>query len=106
MKAIDQMIMYCCIKDQTLHSRTHSHCALTCADQSIVETVSKAATDLANNPTTSGAAASAGADVVYSDTLPAQQDKAQAANAVHQATQVCWARIKACKKLKKQHSEL
>jgi len=34
---------------------------------------SKAAADAANDSTTAGAAASAGADVVYSDTLPAPQ---------------------------------
>lgn len=86
--------MYCC--NDRLSPSLQDTCAVTCADQSVVETVSKAATDLANNPATSGAAASAGADVVYSDTLPAQQDKAQAADAAHQATQVCWTRTKAC----------
>ena len=34
---------------------------------------SKAAADTANDSSTAGAAASAGADIVYSDTLPAQQ---------------------------------
>ena len=60
------------------------------ADQSIVDTVSKAATDVANDPATSGAAASAGADVVYSDTLPAQQGSADPAEP-SQAAQVCCA---------------
>ena len=61
-----------------------------CADQSIVDTISKAATDVANDPATSGAAASAGADVVYSDTLPAQQGSAEAADP-SQTTQVRFA---------------
>ena len=61
-----------------------------CADQSIVDTISKAATDVANDPATSGAAASAGADVVYSDTLPAQEGSVETANP-SQATQVCFA---------------
>ena len=62
----------------------------TCADQSLVDTVSKAATDVANDPATSGAAASAGADVVYSDTLPVQQGGAEAADP-SRASQVCCA---------------
>lgn len=60
------------------------------ADQSIVDTISKAATDVANDPATSGAAASAGADVVYSDTLPAQQGSPEAADS-SRAVQVCFA---------------
>lgn len=43
------------------------------------------AADVANDPSTAGAAASAGADLVYSDTLPAQQENAKSADPVQAA---------------------
>ena len=48
----------------------------------------KAAADVANDPSTAGAAASAGADVVYADTLPAEHENAVGADA-GQPAQVC-----------------